>query len=482
MMRLQVIALLCTFAFINTTHAQTQVSQSRDYNMAPRDKFTIIGKLAGKTAMCLVRETESEIILYNEKMNEDTVVDLPYLNSKHYNHKFIKASDRLVLVFEERKGDVLKTYYVAYDKTFKILGEPLLLNERPWARNSEMTGYAVSDQKKVFSLYYNVLNKEKEQVVFQYHTFKINGEKLHSNKIDYNVTSTKPDITVLIRDNEEITLLLSLYNNEKKEISGLMYGYGTSKIEALTELEYGSGAYHQLQYVLSEKLNTLSLVMQSKSSSKNGKNYLYKADIDLVTHMQRKATNINLQSDAMQTSASREGFDDYVPQTMLPLNDGSILYVTEYYDFEERGTNRIFRNDLTGMSTDNMIVDVVQRKYTYGDMLCLLINAKNEIQWQKLIHKLQISDNDNGERSSFIALRSKQNIKFLFSPNPNTNDLQQVSMYANGELKYHLLNSLTNTNGTLLCQKAVQVAENEVIVPCVGSAKLGLVRILLNND
>jgi hypothetical protein len=152
MMRLLVLALLGTFAFHTVTQAQTQVYQSRDYNMAAKDKFTIIGKLAGKTAMCLVRETESEIIIYDEKMNEDTIIDLPYLNSKHYNHKFIKAPDRLVLVFEERKGDVLKTYYVAYDKTFKLVGEPLLLNERPFARNSEMTGYAVSEQKKVFSL------------------------------------------------------------------------------------------------------------------------------------------------------------------------------------------------------------------------------------------------------------------------------------------------------------------------------------------
>jgi hypothetical protein len=55
-------------------------------------------------------------------------------------------------------------------------------------------------------------------------------------------------------------------------------------------------------------------------------------------------------------------------------------------------------------------------------------------------------------------------------------------MYANGEMKYNLLNSLTTTYGVLLCQKAVQVADNEVIVPCVGSAKLGLVRILLKND
>jgi hypothetical protein len=475
-------SMICFLLLGALQHLSAQVSevyQSRNYEMAPKDKFSIIGKVAGRTAVCLVYEEDSELVLYDSKMNEDTIIELPYLNSKHYNHKFIKSTDRLSLIFEQRKGDFLETYYVQYDQKFSIVGKPLLLNERAVNKNSEFTGYAVSDQKKCFTIYYNVVDKAKDEVTFYYTTFKITGEKLHTNKITYNITTTKPEITVLVRDNTEVSLILSLYDDQDKEISGLLYGHGTSKIESLKELQFGSGNYHRILWCLTEQLNTLSIVLQSKTFKNTGESNLFKVNLDLSTHEQRSFSKVALREEVTETSTTHDGFDDFVPQKILPLADGSSLYITEYYDFEESGSNRFFSRDMTGMNQNNLLQDVVQKKYVYGDILLMLLSPQDSIMWQRIVHKLQISNNDEGERSSFYTVKGKGNIRILFTPNAVGNDLQMVQVQPNGEVKYSLLNNLAQTNGKLLCQKSVQIAESELIVPCVGATQLSFVKVIL---
>jgi hypothetical protein len=461
-----------------TAYAQlTEVHHSRNYLMAPKDKFSIIGKVAGRTAVCLIYEEDSEIVLYDSKMNEDTIIDLPYLNSKHYNYKFIKAGDRLTLIFEQKKGDALETYYVQYDKSFKIVGTPLLLNARKVNKDSEFTGYAVSDQKKVFAIYYNVVDKEKDEVVFHYTTFKITGERLHSNTISYNITTTKPDITVLVRDNAEINMLMSLYDDTEKEISGLLYGYGTTKIESLAEVPLGDNTYHRVQYSLSEQLQNLTILLQSKTFYKKKVSNLYKVVVDLNTHQQASPRKIPLKEDVTETSSSHEGFDNYVPQKTMPIQNGGLLYLTEFYDYEESGSQNFFRRDFGVVDQTNTITEFIQKKYTHGDILCLLLSAKDSIVWQNRIHKLQVSTNDEGVRSSFCTMVSRDNIKVLFMANPMDADLQLVTITPNGELKYSLLNNVANVAGTLICQKSVQVGENEIIMPCVSNTQLSFTRL-----
>jgi hypothetical protein len=444
--------------------------KTQDYELDNKDQFSIIGKVNGKLAVCFLHELDAEVKLYNAQLDEDTTYALSDINYKIKNVKFFKTAQNIYLLYEDKKDGKINTYLITYNTIFEQIGDAKLLLSRESTKT--FSNYVISSKKNYFTIYFNSIGKDGGQMT--YTTFDLSGKQLYTNAIAFNEADTQPQFTLWLNNNAEVQILMALINADEL-ITGLLYTHGKAELGEPIELRYGDNTYRHLITNYNEYRNELCVVMQTFTKKKNAETGIKKIVLNTALHKVIRSGTIDIKGISSKIK-SASALDYYVPRKIFALNDGSLMYVAEYYDTEDKPT---FNNrDMLGMGTTMPTMsNLVQKQYTYGDMLCVMVDSTDKFKWQKIINKIQVADADQEELAGFTSLTLRDKIVLLFSPNAEGNNLEQASVSQQGDVVYNILNGLTYTNGKLFCRQAVQVGDGELIIPCVGSTKVCFVKL-----
>ncbi|MCO5230934.1 MAG: hypothetical protein M9958_07225 [Chitinophagales bacterium] len=155
------------------------------------------------------------------------------------------------------------------------------------------------------------------------------------------------------------------------------------------------------------------------------------------------------------------------PKSVIPQSDSGCLIIMEgQYQYTKvvRGTPYNGYYPYYNMA-DNYYTRTYNQNH-YFDISSLSISGKGEVNWEVVMPKVQVTEDDGGIYSSFSLFESNNLLKFLFNED----------IYANGNFVEYNLNpkgitmrkSLLNTkkeNLTLIPQKGVQLSATEILIP-----------------
>lgn len=98
--------------------------------------------------------------------------------------------------------------------------------------------------------------------------------------------------------------------------------------------------------------------------------------------------------------------DNYEPAHLLVRNDGGILLLAEQKFIYSSST-----------TFDESIGNSDSKDYVYKDILAISIAPNGEGEWQEVLHKEQLSSNDEGRFSSFFIFKGRKGIRLVFNDN-----------------------------------------------------------------
>ncbi len=164
-----------------------------------------------------------------------------------------------------------------------------------------------------------------------------------------------------------------------------------------------------------------------------------------------------------------DGVTQLEVQEVVLRKDGGILLITERVKHNERGGTNMGRMDRYG----NLIVD-----YYYDNIFIASLHPNGTHHWDEVLHKRQFSQDDEASYSSYFLLKTPSNLRLVFNDEIRNENL--VSEYVISPVGTTDRNSVFNTERQelkLRFRDAVQIANNEMIVPSERKNRIKLVRV-----
>lgn len=163
----------------------------------------------------------------------------------------------------------------------------------------------------------------------------------------------------------------------------------------------------------------------------------------------------------------------YRIKDVLLRHDGGFMIQTEMHKSYSRGTRynpTFYRNDIQNQGgwTD----------YYHEDMVFISVDPDGEELWKDIFHKKQFSQDDDGIFSSFFTFVSPSMIRILYNDEIKKNNT--VSEYVVNPVGVNKRKSVLSTDNqglSLRFKDALQISNNEIIVPSERSFGLNLVKI-----
>jgi hypothetical protein len=120
--------------------------------------------------------------------------------------------------------------------------------------------------------------------------------------------------------------------------------------------------------------------------------------------------------------------------------------------------------------------------YYYEDILAIQFDEQQEISWEKVLHKKQFSQDDDGLFSSFFIFSTTDFLRIIFNDEiKSESTVSEYIVLPNGEFIRKSVLNTTQKNLFLRFRDAIQINSNSLIVPSEVNGKMNLVKITFDN-
>jgi hypothetical protein len=116
--------------------------------------------------------------------------------------------------------------------------------------------------------------------------------------------------------------------------------------------------------------------------------------------------------------------------------------------------------------------------YSYNDVIAFSIKADGSLDWNTIMRKKQMSEDDNGFNSSFAFINEKDRVHFVYMDEVSSSSaISEYKLSSKGIADRALLFNQEDKDVFLIPRLAKQVAPNELAIPSVKSGSFRLVRV-----
>ncbi|MCZ2394062.1 MAG: hypothetical protein LC105_09415 [Chitinophagales bacterium] len=155
------------------------------------------------------------------------------------------------------------------------------------------------------------------------------------------------------------------------------------------------------------------------------------------------------------------------PKNLIPQSDSGCLIILEgQYQYTKvvRGTPYNGYYPYYNMADNYYTKTYVQNHYF--DISALSISGKGVLNWNIVMPKVQITEDDGGIYSSFSIFESNNIIKFLFNEDVYSNgNFVEYNLNPEGKTKSKSLLNTKKENLAIIPQKGMQISSTEIIIP-----------------
>ncbi len=116
--------------------------------------------------------------------------------------------------------------------------------------------------------------------------------------------------------------------------------------------------------------------------------------------------------------------------------------------------------------------------FSYNDLIAFSIKSDGSLDWNTIMRKKQVSEEDNGFNSSFAFMNEKDKVHFLYLDEiSTTGSANEYKLSSKGSADRTILFSQEDKDILLIPKLSKQVAPNELVIPSVKSGVFRLVRV-----
>ncbi len=196
--------------------------------------------------------------------------------------------------------------------------------------------------------------------------------------------------------------------------------------------------------------------------------------------------SININADTLL----HKSFEPFKPKFLNEFsNERKVNRGTELINYNI--DNLILRDDggavmlsessyVTESSNYNSYYQVYVRSYTYhfDNVLAFSINPNGKTDWESIMRKNQVSENDNAFYSSYAFYVNEDKIHMVYNRNiRRKTDLVNFSVSSKGVI-FERIVPLGNLDILLMPKGGRQISSNELIVPCLSNNKPNLIKLI----
>ncbi|HEY0261460.1 MAG TPA: hypothetical protein VGB95_00415 [Chitinophagales bacterium] len=183
-----------------------------------------------------------------------------------------------------------------------------------------------------------------------------------------------------------------------------------------------------------------------------------------------------------QASESNNRLYTFTIRKVLQREDGGILISAES-SFRDKRQEAVMPSmgmgyGMMGMGGGGYSYRTINI-FQYNDIIAFSIDKNGNIDWSKVMHKKQYSEDDDGNSSSYFLSNQKDVLYFIFPEEISTNaDADEYILQSNGNIDKRHLFSQEEKDVFLIPKLGKQTAKNETIIPSAKGGSLRLVRFV----
>lgn len=389
-------------------------------------------------------------------------------------------NDRVIIIstVTERGTSNIHLYAEFYNSKGVVAGSSKKIGTVSIAKNS-FTGKPrcrMSPSKMQLAILLNEQKEEDQLIHAWYCDTALNVSTHYTSHLNYPPKDL--DVTeAIISDDKQLMLLGSARSKDaaadrkKTQLFRLFMADGNSSTK-----EYPVNTVNETMSEVSlifNKRNNSAVVtgFYAENGSFAGTGILY-ARLMLSEPDSFKIATIPIRSDSQQklvgerNNSNGVGLFNYPIQKIILRNDGGAVVVAEaaylseysYYDYFTQSFNR-------------------RIEYHFDNIVVLSVNARGNIDWSEVIRKEQVSMDDEGFYSSFVAMYDPDRMALVFNDDVGRNNMVVAYVIDNlGAMQMKKLTGISD-NITIIPRSGKQVAESMIIVPATSRKRLYLARI-----
>jgi hypothetical protein len=460
---------------VNIILAQN-VNQTADIRLSGDVPYTFIGKHNGSIIICMQSDGLYDVKKFTHTMGEWSTIEVPSIPIQCKQLLFVKKDTNFIAFFEMQSSGNSIFYTQLFDTNFKAIGTNVKCTSIEKSKTNTSVVIEQSENKKRMALYY--ISKDEDGNGFANYmllTDALQSTKWQSIALGNMDMAINMEMVVFNQTNAAISI--AFVNKEGLTESMQLYPINAAnEVGKPLAIDLKNKSYNYRIMQADNAKQSVLLCLTYAATSRDEKNIIKKISYNLATNQIEKNVEIPI-NDVANKANEVSSYANYLPRQMIAKSNGDMLFVAEYFDMKEV----IIGTDMNGsgaMGTPFRISRQM-KKYDYSDVLVTSISDADTVQWQMMVHKEQLSDNDDGYYSSYSLAVLKNKIVVLFNALDNNATVQQASIDADGKSIYAILNEAKLDAKNIVFKKAKQISNNEVIVPCVRQNIYSFVKIRL---
>ena len=459
-----------------------QVSVSKEINIRADYAYEILGHV------------EDNILLYRDKGFDkmisafDNDLQFKWENKLLFDHKKVKvigltSRDSLFSVFYAMKKDGVEYLRVGnYDGSARIRDSITIVQQE-----KDLVGqrYEIinSEDKKKTLLYFTDYNDRFKVIVYDHLNDTLDWEEdFYFEGIDVN-----DDITdVQFTNNGDVVLLIEKKNNADKKNEGVLefivFGKN-NRSGKIGQVFYKDKHIQSLRMSIDEKNSRIGLVgLYNEKKAKWSEGYFYQfidwSEINKQYNFIYQPFKPKLIVDVYGPNAKKKkGLNFFLVNDIFWRNDGGAIIIMEM----QRQFSRRNNYDIIGRSSADYYSARGWVDYFSEDMVITALHPDGSEHWTEVLFKKQFSQDDGGIYASYYPFITPSRLRLIYNDEiRNENTVSEYVLNGVGEHKRESLFSTRYQNIKLRLMDALQISDNEVLIPSQKNYNLSLVKIAYN--
>lgn len=465
---------LLIFLCLSQLQAQDVIVSEAITNGTNIKDSEVLGRVDGQV-ITYVETNAKEIIRLNNEMKIDRRDTLKIGSSKLVALLLIKA-DLFVMV----KSKLDKNYVVQLLK-FNV-GKQLQLkkvgNIDTIAKEDDILyeQLFVSKNKEVIG----VIEYHREQNTIKTFCYDINAKLISKSNIETNDKTYILEKVICKNDSSIMALLLDERERNRESTVIYILNSKTSDIESksIEGLKINNAI---MQYDEVNENLVIAAFANKIGNNPSNKYWLFskkKSDKEGVEKTIELEQNVWQNATADSYGKDDVGFKNYIWRDLLFKKDGGLLLVSEYYDTYNRNgyydTRYIGTNDVFAPVYNNSTY------FVYGNIFISSIGNDLNLQWNEMVRKQQITEEDKGKNSSTLIVNANTGIQLVYNEDIKPSSIViGYNCNTNGVAKRQAI--LNNGKHEVFVRPRFgkQIAANAYVLPSMYKGKLNYIKVIL---
>lgn len=454
-----------------------EVSLSSELNIRNYFAYDLLGKIDNRYMVFRDRGVVKEIDGFNEYLEHTNHAEILLEKKKSSVIHSIGLDSTFQLMYTYVEKDTVVLRMRRYDKTVVMQDSALITKILRKNLKKKLTSLNNEDKSKV--LIYTL--DDEDRFVFYIYDLKrtrlISESKLFLDGLDLR----KQNYDIVLTNEGEILIVLykkSGIEKESSEINIVHYNPFTQKVKTSDIL---MDQFRRDLFVDFDNLNKKILICgtYTEKKGKDPRGYYI---------INESFNNLNASNevvlvpfpDQLKEEVGRSKrkkskiFEHFAVKNIVKRNDGGYLIMMEL-------TKEFSRRNSYSSGFDKGR-DIQQRRgwvdYYNEDIIISSLNSNYETDWSKILYKKQFSQDDDAVFSSFFVMKTPSRLRLLYNDEVKKNNtVSEYILDPVGKLARNSLLSTQNQDMKLRFRDALQLSNNELLVPSENNYELNLVKI-----